>query len=291
LSSDGDGKSGQLSSAIYSGLLTHRRTGPGLAHSFSYQVALPLLYLDELEAAMRLHRLWSARWPAPVHFRRGDFLGPADMTLDQAVRDLVDKHSQGVATKASGPADAAPGRPADAAPGRIALLANLRTWGWLFNPISLYFCFTSASPTPNFAQSERSSVVQHLVAEVENTPWHERTQYVVGGPGQYRLAKQMHVSPFLPMELDYELEYSAPAEKFHLRIDVLKDGVPLLKTGLALRRQVLDRRQMGLYLRELPPTAHKVSLGIYAQAAVLGLKGARFFAHPRQSSRTGAGAR
>ena len=55
-------------------------------------------------------------------FRRADFLGDPTVPLDEAVRDLVEERT---GRRPTGP---------------VALLANLRTWGWLFNPISLYFC-------------------------------------------------------------------------------------------------------------------------------------------------------
>ena len=149
---------------------------------------MPLLYLDEIESVTRLHPLWSDRRPAPVWFRREDFLGDRATPLPGAVRSLVEERS---GLRPMGP---------------VALLANLRTWGWLFNPISLYFC-TGAD----------GQEVEALVAEVENTPWHERHAYVVGPPGRHRFAKSMHVSPFLPMDVDYELRYTAPAERLHRR--------------------------------------------------------------------------
>jgi hypothetical protein len=155
--------------------------------------------------------------------------------------------------------------------GHVALLANLRTWGWLFNPISLYFCF-----------SEDGSSVEHLVAEVENTPWHERCQYVVGPPGTHRFAKAMHVSPFLPMEVDYRLRYGAPAGRLVVQLDVMKDEQRLFGATLALRRRPLSRRELGRLLWDYPAMSQRVSVGIYAQAARLGLRRAPFFAHPRR---------
>lgn len=43
------------------------------------------------------------------------------------------------------------------------MLGHPRTWGWLFNPITCYFCF-----------DPEGTSVEWLVAEVTNTPWHER---------------------------------------------------------------------------------------------------------------------
>jgi len=240
-----------LRSAVYEGTLRHRRFGPGAAHEFSYRVAMPLIYLDEIDSVTRLHPLWSSHWPSPVRFRREDFLGDRATPLPQAVRDLVEK------------------RCGLTPPGPVALLANLRTWGFLFNPISLYFCMG--------ADGEE---VEALVAEVENTPWHERHCYVVGLPGRHRFAKSMHVSPFLPMDVEYELRYNAPGERLVVCLEVLRGGERLLAVTLSLRRRALDRHALARLLWEHPAPTHRVSTGIYSQAARLRLRGAPFYTHP-----------
>jgi uncharacterized protein len=240
-----------LRSAIYEGTLHHRRFGPGTTHAFSYDVAMPLLDLAEIDSVTRRHPLWSSRHPAPAWFRRADFLGDAAVPLDEAVRLLVEERSGN--------------RPA----GPIALLANLRTWGWLFNPISLYFC-----------ADRNGATIETLVAEVKNTPWHERCSYVVGPPGRHRFAKTMHVSPFLPMDVDYVLRYNAPAERLGVQLDVMRGDERLLSATLFLRRRALDRRALGRVLWAYPALSHRVSAGIYAQAARLRLRGAPFFRHP-----------
>jgi uncharacterized protein len=241
----------ELRSALYEGTLCHRRFGPGVGHEFSYHVAMPLLQLAEIDAVAGLHPLWSGRRPAPVWFRRADFLGDPTVPLDEAVRDLVESRTGRRPT------------------GRVGLLTNLRTWGWLFNPISLYFCTGGDGTT-----------IETLVAEVENTPWHERCSYVVGPPGCHRFAKTMHVSPFLPMDVDYVLRYSAPGEHLGVRFDVMRDDEHLLGVTLSLRRRTLDRRALQRLLWTYPALTHRVSAGIYAQAARLRLRGAPFHDHP-----------
>jgi DUF1365 family protein len=242
-----------LRSAIYEGTVHHRRFGPGPTHEFSYDVAMPLLDLAEIDTVTGLHPLWSGRRPAPVWFRRPDFLGDPAVPLDDAVRALVEARSGN--------------RPA----GPIALLANLRTWGWLFNPISLYFC-----------ADVDGAGVETLVAEVENTPWHERCSYVVGPPGHHRFAKTMHVSPFLPMDVDYELLYTVPTERLVVHFDVVRGDERLLGATLSLRRRALDRRSLGRLLWANPVVTHRVSAGIYAQAARLHRRGAPFHEHPER---------
>jgi DUF1365 family protein len=240
-----------LSSAVYEGTVHHRRFGPDVTHEFSYPVAMPLLYLDEVAPVAAMHPLLSARRPAPVWFRRDDFIGEPAIPLRTAVLDRVEEQRGE--------------RPA----GRVAMLANLRTWGFLFNPISLYYC-TGAD----------GEAVEAVVAEVENTPWHERCSYVIGAPGRHRFGKAMHVSPFLPMEVDYEIRYSAPGEVLIVRIDVLCGDERLLSATLLLRRRGLDRRALGRLLWARPAPTHAISAAIYTEAARLRLRRAKFHAHP-----------
>lgn len=242
-----------LQSALYEGTLHHRRRGPGGTHEFTYRVAMPLIDLDEVEAITSLHPLWSCCAPAPVWFRRADFLGDRSQPLDGAVRELVSQRSGHLPR------------------GRIALLANLRTWGWLFNPISFYFCY-----------SPDGSTVEQLALEVENTPWHERCPYVVGAPGHHQFPKSMHVSPYLPMDVDYRLSYSFPGERLVVRFDVLGQAQRLFEATLYLRRRPLDRDGLGRMLWHHPAPPHRVSARIYAQAARLAIRGMPFFAHPRR---------
>jgi DUF1365 family protein len=244
-----------LRSAVYEGTLCHRRFGPNAAHEFSYRVAMPLLYLDEVDSVTRLHPLWSSRRPAPVWFRRADFLGDSATALPEAVRNLVEERS---GLRPTGP---------------VALLANLRTWGWLFNPISMYFCMGADG-----------EAVEALVAEVENTPWHERHPYVVGPPGRHRFAKVMHVSPFLPMDVEYELRYTAPGKRLVVQLDVLRGAERLLGVTLSLRRRALGRQALWRLLWDHPVPTHRISAGIYAQAARLRLRGAPFYTHPARRS-------
>ncbi len=187
-------------------------------------------------------------------FRRADFLGPRSVPVDQAVRDLAEQRTGR--------------RPV----GPVALLANLRTWGWLFNPISLYFCAHAGADG-----------IETLVAEVENTPWHERCAYVVGPPGRHRFAKTMHVSPFMPMDLDYELRYSAPAERLLVHFDVLGSDERLFGATLSLDRRPLDRHGLGRLLWAYPALTHRISAGIYAQAARLRRRGAPVHRHPAKA--------
>src|SRR5581483_3238785 len=119
-------------------------------HGFEHRIVLVYLELDEVETVFRGRWLWSSRRPNVAWFRRADYLGDPGVSLDQAVRDLVEARTGS--------------RPA----GPIGVLTQVRTLGHVFNPVSFYYCWDPSR-----------SRVEVVVAEIENTPWRERHAYVV----------------------------------------------------------------------------------------------------------------
>ena len=243
-----------LRSWLYQGVVTHARPGPD-GHRFSQKVQMALIDLDEIDALCGLHPLWSSSHRAPAELRRADYLGDASTPLPAAVRDEVERQ---IGERPSGP---------------ISLLTNVRLWGWLANPISCYFCFDPSG-----------TEVRFMLAEVTNTPWHERHRYVVGGPGDHEFSKQLHVSPFLAMDQRYLLRYSAPGATLDLSIEVRAPDGPSLFAGIELQRVRATRRALGQMLWAPQQSAPGVSWGIYRQALSLLVKGARLHRHPRATS-------
>lgn len=237
-------------SAVYRGTVTHRRSGE-IAHSFSTPVAMVSVDLGAVAALCALHPLWSEHRWTPIQLRRSDYLGDPTVPLDRAVRDLVEQRTGG--------------RP----DGPITLLTNVRTWGWLFNPISCYYCYDADG-----------AGVRWMVAEVTNTPWHERHCYVVGAPGEHRLAKALHVSPFFGMDQTYRLRYTEPGEHLSVWFDVEEQGQRRLVAGMDLRRLPATRRSLAGVTWSPRRTTMGVSAGIYRQAFALWRKGAGFHPNP-----------
>lgn len=255
-----------LHSALYEGTLHHARIAPpdgsSPSHAFTYDVLMAWLDLGELPGALGAHPLWSARFPAPIRFRRRDFHGDPRTPLAQAVRDTVERE---LGSRPSGP---------------IRMLATLRTWGWSFNPIAFYFAFA-----PDGVE------VEALVAEVTNTPWHERHAYVMAVHADevatpVRFPKALHVSPFLGLDLDHALSFTRPGDPtFTIRMDDWRGDERTFAATLRLQRAPLDRPTMGAALRRHPLPAQKVSAGIYWEALKLRLAGAPFRHHPAKAGK------
>ncbi len=242
-----------LRSAVYEGTLRHSRQTE-VRHGFTYRVAMPLLDLAEVGEVMALHPLFSAERANVASFNRRDHLGDAARPLDDTVRAAA----AALGTRPAGP---------------VAVLGHLRTFGWLFNPITCYFCYGS---------DDRDDVVA-LVAEVRNTPWHERHTYVVGPPGEHRFAKALHVSPFLPMDQTYVLDYRAPGEELVVRLGNEEGGARVFQASLELRRRPMSRAALQRLLTAYPLASLGVSAGIYRQAFALWRAGAPFVRHPRRA--------
>lgn len=247
-----------MNSCIYRGTVSHRRLAP-VEHEFRYSLFMMYLDLAELDDVFRGRWLWSDRRPAPARFLRSDHLGDPEIPLDRAVRDLVASRT---------------GRTPR---GPIRLLTHLRYFGYVFNPVSFYYCFDPAGHD-----------VEWLVAEVHNTPWGERHCYVVDrpvadGPGTdepRRTPKEFHVSPFMGMKQTYRWTVSEPGVRLHVGIESLEGERKVLDASLSLARQEISRRSLAGVLLRYPLMTGRVITAIHLQALRLWWKRVPFHPHP-----------
>jgi DUF1365 family protein len=228
-------------------------------HNFKYRVFMPYICLEELPQLFENTRFWSSQGRALAEFRRSDFLGDPSKPLQSEVRRRIEEET-GCAH--SGP---------------IYLLANLRYFGHVINPIACYYCF-----------NEDETRLEYLVAEVNNTPWDERHSYVLSGPEQGRwlqtqFDKQLHVSPFNPMEMCYRWRSNAPDRRLVLHMENLKEGERVFDATLALSAVPLTPAKLNTFLFKYPFITVKVVFAIYWQALRLYLKGVPVYSHPGKS--------
>lgn len=246
-------------SAIYEGIVYHRRREP-IEHAFRYRIFMPLFDLGELPELLDPIPLWTARAggrPAPARFRRSDYLGPPELPLAEAARELVAERA-GLQPK-----------------GPVRLLTNPRYWGVGFNPVSFYYLH-GGSP-------ERPGPVEAMIAEVTNTPWGERRSYVLSASGDDlggSFDKQLHVSPFMPMEQSYSWSANQPGEQLRVRLANHQDGREVFAAGVDLVRREMTPARMQRLLFAYPPMTAATLVRIYLNAVKLKLKGAPYFSNP-----------
>jgi DUF1365 family protein len=247
-----------MHSAIYQGILRHRRFRPR-AHRFSYRVFMMYLDLDELDDVLALSPLWSKRGWRPARFQRSDFLGDSAVPLKQAVRERIHEET------------------GHWHEGPIRMLANLRYFGFVINPITCYYCF------------DAEENLRYIVAEVTNTPWNERQSYVLSCDPRRRyqrinFAKRMHVSPFNPMNMVYQWCSNQPQKMLTLNLETLIDGDVHVDATMALKRKEISSAALNSILIQHPWMTAKVAFSIYWQALKLWLKRTPFYDHPGSDS-------
>jgi DUF1365 family protein len=249
-------------SAVYEGLVRHRRLRP-IRHEFEYSVFLLYLDLAELPEVLAFGPLASATHPALAWFRRRDHFGDKAVSLSASVRDVVEQRS---GKRPLGP---------------IRLLTHPRYFGYVFNPVSFFYCF------------DTSGSLEAVVAEVDNTSWGERHLYVLpardsvdAGGLRVRFPKGFHVSPFMAMDLVYDWQFGVPGERLRVGMQSEERGEIVFDATLALRRHPLDARSLTRAIARHPAMTARVLGAIYWQAFCLWWKGAPFFAHPKHGART-----
>lgn len=247
-----------MHSAVYEGWVRHRRFAPR-PHAFRYRILLLWLDLAELERVFERRWFWSLGRPNLASFRREDYLGDPALPLDESVRRMVEERA---GRRPQGP---------------IRLLTHPRYFGYVFNPISLYYCYAADGET-----------LEAIVGEVTNTPWKERHCYVLApsakqGRAQmlrFRTPKALHVSPFLPMDLEYAWCLNRPGERLLVHLQDWQAEQKVFDATLNLERSPLDAATLARALWRYPFMTGQVILGIHWQALRLWLKGVPVHDHP-----------
>ncbi|MDH4872721.1 DUF1365 domain-containing protein [Pseudomonas sp. BN515] len=244
-----------MNSGLYGGWVSHRRLAP-YPHGFRYPIGMLYLDLAEQQQVLSISRLLRPRRLAPLCWRESDYLPAWTRTgvpLAEAVRALL-HDALGEAPR-----------------GAIHLLTQPRSWGLSFNPVSFYFCHDDIG---------RLAVI---VCEVRNTPWRERHHYVLpvkpGEAHEFRIAKAFHVSPFLPLEMDYRMRFLATGPQLHVHMENWRDGEKLFEARLSLQRQTLDAAGLRRHVLAFPWMSLRTLTSIYWQALRLLLKGTPLHDH------------
>lgn len=209
---------------LYSGRLTHVRHRV-LTRRFTHRLRTWLVDLDDLPRT----RL--------VSFRSADHLGSPDRSIRENLNEWLAR--QGVST-----------------PARVLMLTAPRSFGYVFNPLTVYWC---SSP-------------RCVVAEVHNTHG-ERHCYLLRPDDRWHALadKEFYVSPFLEVAGHYRMRLPPPDERLSLTIALHQDGKPAFTATLTGRRvgPASGARLLGYALSLVP---HRVRFLIQRHGVVLWLR-------------------
>lgn len=240
---------------LYPGEVMHQRLKP-FGHRFAYTVFSLLIDVDRLDEAGNISRLFSVNRPNLVSFHESDQVEQ----FGETVRQFADRLLAGAGIEP---------------PERILLLCYPRVFGYVFNPISVYFAYGKAGE------------LVALIYAVRNT-FGERHTYVVpieagdlspAGVRQQR-TKIFHVSPFVDMGTVYNFRVLPPGRTVRLRIHETERGEPLLAATFSGSAEKLGTAALSTCLLKIPFMTWKIMAGIHWEALKLWLKGARFRSSP-----------
>jgi DUF1365 family protein len=223
------------------GHVMHRRLAP-LTHGFRYGLVMYRLDLGELDRLNDRLRLFGVDRARPVSFRRADHQPDIQAVLSaHGLADGID---------------------------RIELVTNCRVFGYVFNPVSFFFCYAEAR-------------LSAIVCEVNNTFGESHTYVLKVAPGAdaWDEKKVFHVSPFFTMDGTYRFRFDVSRDHLDVRIDLYRDGVAQFVSRLALDRRPLSDAGIAAALVRYPLVTTKVIAAIHWEALRLWWKGAIY--HPR----------
>lgn len=243
----------KLSSALYPGSVVHRRLRPR-RHKLRYRVFNILFDLDELPKLDYELRFFSRNRFNFFSFYDRDH-GDGKQRLRHYVEGILRKHG------------------IDIAGGPIRLLCMPRVLGYVFNPISVYFCHRS------------SGELAAILYEVSNT-FGERHNYLVPASGSTEEIvtqasdKRFHVSPFLPLNLRYRFRIAPPAETASVSVHVHDEQGLLVAASFSGQRMELTNGALFMTFVTFPLLTLKVVAGIHWEALKLWLKGVHVWTKP-----------
>lgn len=164
----------------------------------------------------------------------------------------------------------------DTADGEVVLQAFPRIFGFVFNPVSFWFCH------------DRNGALRAVLAEVRNT-FGDHHNYLVAHADQRPITaadtltarKIFHVSPFFPVAGEYRFRFDLGTQRRRVELDYWLDGERVLATSLQGAPQILDAAAARRALLRQPLLTLAVVWRIHWQAVQLWLKRAVFHSRPQ----------
>ncbi|MGX5203320.1 DUF1365 domain-containing protein [Aliikangiella sp. IMCC44632] len=251
-----------MKSKIYFGEISHRRFKPKL-HAFRYSMFMMYIDLDEMPTLFDRFLFWSFNRPNIAALHTKNYLSNEQGNIKQAVKQMVESK---ISQQPQGP---------------IRMLTHLSYFGGCFNPVTFYYCFNKTDTKVDF-----------VVAQINNTPWDERHCYVLTCNDSKSanavivnstFDKSFHVSPFFPMDMQYQWRFTHPKEKLAIVMKNFAHGEHVFDACLKLNQKEINSRNLAKALIRFPLMGFKVVAAIYWQALRLWLKRIPFYSHQQNT--------
>jgi DUF1365 family protein len=240
-------------SCLYEGQVVHERRTP-VRHVFRYGVYMWHVDLDELAALDRDLWAFGADRRAVTTIRSRDHLGDPRRSIRENVDAYLELHG------------------IDLEGGPVHLLTNARVLGYVFNPLSVFYCHGP------------DGELRCVIAEVHNTHG-ERHCYLLhpGERGRAETEKEFYVSPFLTVDGRYRMTFAPPGGRLAVQMSLEQEGERVFAASLTGTRLPLTNGSLGRMLIRYPLMTAKVTTLIHLQGLRLHRRGVAHVRHRRRA--------
>ena len=234
-----------MNSCIYNGIVTHKRFKP-VEHFLKYKTFSFLIDLDEVKKLDEKNFIFSHNKFNIYSFYDKDHGDRDGKPLKEWVSKILRKFNINKNIN------------------KIKLLCYPRIFGYVFNPLSIFYCY-------------ENNKLRVIFYEVKNT-FNEQHTYIfkVNGSDEVQqfCKKKFYVSPFMDMDTDYNFKISEPTEKLYVSIKQNdKDGTVLTATQTGEKKK-FKSKQLILNFFKYPLMTVKIIGAIHFEAFNLWKKGA-----------------
>ena len=270
-----------MNSRLYECHVMHARFLPK-PHRFTYRIFMIAVDLDELPALDRRLHLFSFNRPNLYSFRESDFLPTAEPLHNPSAGSPRSAPRQQPSSLKTRVLAYLAERGVDPGPGaRIELVTLPRILGYLFNPVSFYFCH------------DRTGTCVASIAEVTNT-FHEMKPFFLGpetraasadsAAFRLRTPKNFYVSPYSDVDVDFDFNLRTPGEKLSVQIDDYIGGDRTLTSTLTGPARPLSDATLAWYMVKYPILTLRIIVLIHWHALLLHFKKIPWFAKAARPS-------
>lgn len=233
---------------LYYGHVVHRRLAPKY-HKLNYRIFSLFVDLDNINELPQNAWMLSVNKFNLVSFYEKDYGDSTGRLKEYVYNEVKSRYPKAEINK-------------------IYLLTMPRILGYIFNPLSIYFCY------------DRNYSLTAVLYEVSNT-FGQRHNYVfdihepAGRHYRHACFKEFYVSPFLEMDLQYKFSVRAPGDTFALTIQAFKNSNVIMNAIQTMSFTELSAKNLAGLLATIPFMTVKVIAGIHLEALILWLKGVK----------------